>query len=120
MRWRWTTWLALGLWLVMLTLIAGTLVMKALDWHGNNDTSNSGLVALYVAVLGFATMGSLVAARVPRNPLGWIFLAIALLSPSPAPPRTTRSTASSTHRARFQPPCSWAGSMHGPGNRRSG
>ena len=79
MRWRWTTWLALGLWLVMLTLIAGTLVMKALDWHGNNDTSNSGLVALYVAFLGFATMGSLVAARVPRNPLGWIFLAIALL-----------------------------------------
>ena len=80
MRWRWTTWLALGLWLLMLALTAGTLVMKVLEWHGNNDTSNSGLVALLVAFLGFGTMGSLVAARVPRNPLGWIFLAVALLS----------------------------------------
>ena len=79
MRWRWTTLLALSLWLVMLTLIGGTFVMNALGWNGGNDTSTSGLLALYLAFLAFATMGSLVAAHVPNNPLGWVFLAIALL-----------------------------------------
>ena len=79
---RWTTWLALGLWLMMIALIVATLVMKELAWHGNNDTSTSGLVALFVAFFAFATMGSLVAARVPDNPLGWIFLSIALLAAS--------------------------------------
>lgn len=78
MRWRATTWLALGLWLLLLGLMALTLVMKLLGWHGANNTSGSGLVALFVAFVIFATMGALVAAHVPRNPLGWIFLAISI------------------------------------------
>lgn len=75
---RWTTWLALGLWLLMWVLIACTVLMKVLGWHGANNTSDPGLVTLFVALVAFATMGALVAAHVPSNPLGWIFLAIAL------------------------------------------
>ncbi len=78
MRWRWTTSLAFGLWLLMLVLVVSMLVMKALGWHGANNTSGSGLVALFFAFMAFATMGALVAGHVPRNPLGWLFLAIAL------------------------------------------
>ena len=78
MRWRWTSWLALGLWLLMVALVVAIGVMKAVGWHGANDTSGSGLVSLFLAFMAFATMGALVAAHVPRNPLGWIFLAIAL------------------------------------------
>lgn len=78
MKRRPTTWLASGLWLLLLAFMALTLVMKLLGWHGANNTSESGLVAQFVAFFVFATMGALVAAHVPRNPLGWIFLAIAL------------------------------------------
>jgi hypothetical protein len=75
---RWTTWLALGLWLLTLALLVATGVMRGLGWHGVDTTSGSGLLALSVAYLAFATMGALVAAHVPQNPLGWMFLAIAL------------------------------------------
>ena len=77
---RWTSWLALGLWLLMLGLIAANGVMKALGWNGSNDTSVSGVIAFFFAFFAFATMGALVAARVPGNPLGWIFLAVGLLA----------------------------------------
>jgi hypothetical protein len=69
---------ALGLWLVALALVVAVLVMWTLGWRGHRDTSASELVALIVAFSSFATMGSLVAARVPRNPLGWIFIAAAV------------------------------------------
>jgi hypothetical protein len=74
----WTTWLALGVWLAVLALTAVTGVMKALGWHGAGNTSSSGLVALLIAFLSFATMGALVAALVPRNAIGWLFLATAI------------------------------------------
>ena len=78
MRWRWTTWLALGFWLLMWVLIGCTVVAKLLGWHGAGNTSSSGLAGLFLAGVLFATVGTLVAARVPSNPLGWIFLAVAL------------------------------------------
>lgn len=80
MRWRATTWLALGLWLLGVALVAAIVAMKLAGWHGSGNTSSSGLVALLLAFIAFATMGALVAARVPRNALGWIFLAIAVLA----------------------------------------
>lgn len=80
MRWRWTTWLALGLWLLMWALVGCSVAAKLLGWHGAGNTSSSGLAGLFLAGVLFATVGALVAARVPSNPLGWIFLAIALLS----------------------------------------
>ena len=80
MRWRWTTWLALGLWLLMWALVGCTVVAKLLGWRGAGNTSSSGLAGLFLAGVLFATVGALVAARVPSNPLGWIFVVIALLS----------------------------------------
>jgi hypothetical protein len=75
---RWTTWLAFGPWLLLIGLVVGIGVMKAVGWHGSNNTSATGLVALFVAFFSFGTMGALVATYVSRNPLGWLFLAIAL------------------------------------------
>jgi hypothetical protein len=80
MRWRATTWLALGLWLLAVALVAVIIVMKLAGWHGSGNTSSSGLVALLLSFIAFGTMGALVAARVPRNALGWIFLSIAILA----------------------------------------
>ena len=37
------------------------------------------LPALVAAILGFATVGALVAVRLPRNPIGWLFLALGAL-----------------------------------------
>ena len=64
----------------MLVLIAATTAMKAAGWKGSGNTGTVSNVALLLAFLAFATMGALVAARVPRNPIGWLFLAIALLA----------------------------------------
>src|SRR3954447_12978108 len=71
-----TTWLAGGLWAVILGIAGAIVAMKANGWQGAGNTSDTSGVALFLALLAFATMGALVAAHVPRNPMGWIFLAI--------------------------------------------
>jgi hypothetical protein len=78
MRSRRTTLLAVGLWLAMVALVSVIVVLRARGWNGSGSTTSSELVALVLAFAAFATMGALVAARVPRNPLGWIFLTTAL------------------------------------------
>jgi hypothetical protein len=75
-----TTALAAGLWALMVALIAATAAMKLSGWKGSGNTDTAVNVALVLAFLAFATMGALVAARVPRNAIGWLFLAIALLA----------------------------------------
>jgi hypothetical protein len=71
-----TTWLAAGLWALILAIGAAIVAMKTSGWQGAGNTSDTSGVALFCALFAFATMGALVAARVPRNPMGWIFLAI--------------------------------------------
>ncbi len=79
MRRPWTTWLAWGLWGLMLVLAAAQWVVRS-AWHAvPNDTSTSGTIAFTVAMIAFGTVGALVVMHVPANPLGWMFLAIALL-----------------------------------------
>jgi hypothetical protein len=73
-----TTLLAAGLWLSILGIAAGIVAMKAAGWHGAGNTSDTSGVALFLSLFAFATMGALVAAHVPRNAIGWIFLAIPL------------------------------------------
>jgi hypothetical protein len=71
-----TTWLAAGLWVFILGISIAIVAMKANGWQGAGNTSDTSGVALFVALFAFATMGALVAARVPHNPMGWLFLAI--------------------------------------------
>jgi hypothetical protein len=71
-----TTWVAAGLWALILGIAAAIVVMKTSGWQGAGNTSDTSGVALFVSLFAFATMGALVAAHVPRNPMGWIFLAI--------------------------------------------
>jgi hypothetical protein len=74
-----TTWLAGSLWVVILGMAGAIVWMKASGWQGAGNTSDTSGVALFVALFAFATVGALVAVHVPRNPIGWIFLAIPFL-----------------------------------------
>jgi len=75
----WTTWLAWGLWVLMLAVSTTAWVART-AWHAvPNDTSTSGTIAFTAAMIAFGTVGVLVVMHVPANPLGWMFLAIALL-----------------------------------------
>jgi hypothetical protein len=71
---------AVSLWVLMLVLVAAGVAMKAAGWKGDGGTGTASNVALTLAFVSFATMGAVVAARVPQNPLGWLFLAIGLLA----------------------------------------
>src|SRR5215467_11786682 len=64
----------------MVVLITATVAMKAAGWKGSGNSGTVSNVALILAFFAFATMGAVVAARVPRNAIGWLFLAIALLA----------------------------------------
>jgi hypothetical protein len=75
-----TTALAAALWAITVALLALLVPMKASGWNGAGNNTTSGLVALVLAFLAFATMGALVAARVPGNVLGWLFLVISLVA----------------------------------------
>ena len=79
MRRPWTTWLAWGLWVLLLALSAAGWVVRT-AWHAvPDDLSTSGAIAFTAAMIVFGTVGVLVVMHVPANPLGWMFLAIALL-----------------------------------------
>ena len=69
--------LAWSLWVTAVVLTAAGLVFLALN--GSTETPNSigspvidGVFAAFF--LSFATVGALIAARQPRNPIGWLFL----------------------------------------------
>jgi hypothetical protein len=66
------------LWALILGIAVLLFALHAAGWHGAGNTNGSSAIALFLALCAFATMGALVAARVPRNPIGWIFLAIPL------------------------------------------
>jgi hypothetical protein len=68
------------LWALAVAMLALLIPMKAAGWNGAGNNTTSGLVALALAFFAFATMGALVAARVPDNPLGWLFLVISLVA----------------------------------------
>jgi hypothetical protein len=73
-----TTWLAAGLWVLILSVAGVIVAMKTAGWQGAGNTNQTSGITLFLALFAFATMGALVAARVPRNAIGWIFLAIPL------------------------------------------
>jgi hypothetical protein len=65
-------------------LVAAALILMVLQAGHANGGDEPGLsdvasLALLLAALAFATVGALVAARLPENPMGWIFAVMGLL-----------------------------------------
>jgi hypothetical protein len=67
-------WLAWSLWAIFVLLAAG---QSALIFMTNSSAAFVSVIAA-LELVSFPTVGALVAARRPRNPIGWLILAIAL------------------------------------------
>jgi signal transduction histidine kinase len=73
---------AWGLWALTIALVVGAFVLLGLTLHTRvftGGTSRPGDVIFPVGYLVFATVGALVAARHPRNAIGWIFCVLGVL-----------------------------------------
>ena len=80
MRRPWTTWLARCLWCATAALFAvGATIQQVAGDQALQTSSLATKLGLLVAFFGFATVGAAVAARQPRNAVGWIFLAVGFL-----------------------------------------
>jgi signal transduction histidine kinase len=71
--------LATSVALLAVATSAATIVLAVLNRRYITDLGNADPIAVVIP-LGFAAMGGLIAARRPQNPIGWLFLAIAILS----------------------------------------
>jgi hypothetical protein len=71
---------AWSLWAVAAALAAAAVVIYLLDVSVSTEDRDrlplGALPAVVAAVLGFATVGALIAVRLPRNPIGWLFLVL--------------------------------------------
>jgi len=73
--------LAWGLWGVAIALAVAAGIVIAASWHTPVPPGTfgfRGFAAMFA--IAFATPGALIARRQPHNPIGWIFLGVALLS----------------------------------------
>ena len=84
LRWRWAApvaAIAFGL-LTLAVALSGPLLDGVLHQHGPGGAIADWLTTA-VPLVSAAAVGTLVAARRPRNPIGWIILAIFLLAAAP-------------------------------------
>jgi uncharacterized membrane protein YdcZ (DUF606 family) len=77
-RWeRRAVWLAWGVGLCTLVLLAASAVLLALDWEAI-DSPGTAQLAVFLGVPINGALGVLIAIRRPRNAIGWFLLAIAV------------------------------------------
>jgi signal transduction histidine kinase len=63
-----------ALWAVAMLLLAGTITFSALNGSFSTDTW---FIPLAITmILGYSTVGALLASRNPRNPIGWLLMSI--------------------------------------------
>ena len=75
MKERTTVRLARAWWLLTMGLLVLTVVLGILS--SGEEPADWFSTAVLIGMTGFATVGALVASRHPRNPIGWLFSAIA-------------------------------------------
>ena len=76
-RWeRRAVWLAWGVGLCVLGLVAASVVLLALDWKAI-DSPGTAQLAVFLGAPINGALGVLIAVRRPRNAIGWFLLAIA-------------------------------------------
>ena len=65
-----------GLWLLSLGI---TVVTMTLVWFNRATEAEPWFIALAVLfILGYVTVGAAIVARLPSNPIGWLFIAVGL------------------------------------------
>jgi len=72
---------AWGLWAIAILIAIASVVFLVLSWGTEPPPGTfgfPGFAAMFA--LTFGTPGALIAARQPRNPIGWIFLGVAISS----------------------------------------
>ena len=82
MRRAWTWWLAWGLWaFTAFSFVLAGVLTGMIETRDPSDPSTRGpsLAAALIAFQLLATVGALIAAREPRNAIGWLFCAAAAL-----------------------------------------
>jgi hypothetical protein len=79
---RATAWLAWSIWVFCAILTALALILIVLNGSGPNAEYGSSLTAaaIALALLGFPTVGAVVASRRPGNAIGWLFCVVGFFS----------------------------------------
>jgi hypothetical protein len=73
------TWVARGLWLVIVVGLGFALTLDVLPGHFFHAFAKDGVGEVVPISLIFVTVGAVIASKRPRNPIGWIFLGVSSL-----------------------------------------
>ena len=77
---RAAAWLAWSLCALCVALAVASLILALLNEHtlGEIFISEEAIVTFAIWTMSFSVVGALIASHRPKNPIGWIFLAVAL------------------------------------------
>jgi hypothetical protein len=76
---RTAAWIAWSIWLISIPLTTFSGLLNFLSASDSNQPDAALTVIFALLLLTFPTVGALVAARRPENPIGWIFCAVGLV-----------------------------------------
>src|SRR5262245_2053008 len=75
-RWRTPRSVARGLWVLTLTLVLAGAILLMLNLSIFRAGGIAGIVLILLTAMIYASVGGLIASRLPRNPIGWLLQAI--------------------------------------------